>query len=148
MKEAFFIIFILLECVAIGYLFTRLKPIPKKKGKKYDEALRYDVKIFITIIVCFIAIIITGNLLAGCFDKAIPVRELKEYEKVEKYSYEDGNVVREFTGDNLYVKSGKLYEVTKERKSEEIIFTEITLPEDKNPRIYVAMSESDTDTKK
>ncbi len=145
MKEALFIILILIMCVVIGFLFTRLKPVPKKKGKKYDEILIYDIKVFSAIFACFIAIIVTGNLLAGCFNKAIPVNELREYEKVTKYSYEDGNVVREFTGDNLYVKSGKLYEVTKEEKSEEIIFTEITLPEDKNPRIYVSMSESDTD---
>lgn len=148
MKEALFIILILAMCVAIGFLFTRLKPVPKKKGKKYNEALAYDGKVFGAIFACFITIIITGNLLAGCFEKAIPENELRGYEKVIKYSYEDGNVVREFAGDNLYVKSGKLYEVTKEGKSEEIIFTEITLPEDKNPRIYVAMSESDTDTKK
>lgn len=93
--------------------------------------------------VCFICVVIAGNILANFTYKEIPKEVLKEYQKVDRYSYQEGLVVYEVTKDNLYTKDGKLYEITAESKAgnNDVNITEIPLPEDKLPRIYVPSTE-------
>lgn len=128
--------------IAIICLGIRLKPIPKSK-KKQEEIKMYDIKLLVAMGVCFICVVIAGNILANFTYKEIPKEVLKEYQKVDRYSYQEGSVVYEVTKDNLYTKDGKLYEITAEGKvgNNDVNITEIPLPEDKLPRIYVPSTE-------
>lgn len=129
-------------CIIIWFPVTRLEVIPKKKGKKYEAIIRRNKKLVIGILVCFLCVIVSGNILVRSIRSSEPVIEEKEYQKVIKYSLQEGNVVCEYTEDDLYVREGKLYKGKTENGK--TIFEEFTLPEDREPTIYTAMSESDT----
>lgn len=119
---------------------TKVKPLPKTKGKKYDEAKKYDLKLLAVGGVCFLLIIVFGNLFAKTFPSKQQYKELREYIQVDRYSYEEENIVYEKTGENLYMKNGVLYEVTVQIGGGEALrFEEVYLPEDKNPKIYVSI---------
>jgi len=125
--------------VPIAVALTKIKPLPKSKGKKYDEAKKHDIKLLIIGGVCFLLIIVFGNLYAKTFPSKQQYKELQEYTQVERYSYEEGTVVYEKTGENLYMKNGVLYEVTVQIGGGEALhFEEVYLPEDKNPKIYIS----------
>lgn len=135
-----FLIFLLIASVVpIVIALTKVKPLPKTKGKKYDEAKKYDLKLLAVGGVCFLLIIVFGNLFAKTFPSKQQYKELQEYIQVDRYSYEEENVVYEKTGENLYMKNGVLYEVTVQIGGGEALhFEEVYLPEDKNPKIYIS----------
>lgn len=140
----FWIRFILIALIVGGVigivvLTTKIKPIPKSKGKKYEEAKKYDLKLLGIGAACFFVVILFGNLYAKTFPSKEQYKELKEYVQVDRYSYQEGTVVYEHSGNNLYMKDGVLYEVNVTiGGGETLIFEEIYLPTDKNPCIYVA----------
>lgn len=129
-------------CIIIWFPVTKLEVIPKKKGKKYEAIIQRNKKLVIGILACFLCVIVSGNVLVRSIRSSEPVIEEKEYQKVTKYSLQEGNVVCEYTEDDLYVREGKLYKGKTENGK--TTFEEFALPEDRGLIIYTAMSESDT----
>lgn len=129
-------------CIVVWFLATKLEIIPKKKGKKYEAIVSRNKKLVAGIVACFLCVIISGNILVKSIRGSEPVIEEKEYTKVLKYSLQEGNVVCEYTEEDLYVREGKLYKAKTENG--QTIFEEFTLSENKGLTIYTAVSESDT----